>query len=948
MKITVSGVDQTPHLLLPFTSRRTLDKSLDTAVVSLYGLTQKTPYKPFTAVSVGDDDYILADDSVTEVIGKNRYTHTLTLIEKTKELERIVIGGKSFTVPQVTDYADGKTQANTYTVGDGTPAISLNRIMKSPVHPSTGETYNIPAPVYGSEALYSLMKARVETQGVTEGEAIASMDAEGTFAPAIEVYRGKQNGLIKISGQTVDVDDSAELVIQKTGISLGASFTVLASAGDVLVIRYSYYDGVVISEYTEIAVVPYVPESSAPTVADAVRSLLATAEPIREGDDPRYELQLTDEQSDKFNVHCPRFEFSPGRTLWECLAEIGDYVHAIPRLNGKYITFDDLGGTKYADRTNLGRPVRRVESMSQGDYNAALDTVAQNLIQMDDDDEGAISTPFAGAYISLRAATDTVRIAEGGADWVLPYPVGKLIRAVVPSITINGTETGERDITPYLFEASEYDALSNYSGNFPFSKTYAIRYSIGSDRIGGLWYKAQDSALNIVNALDTYSVINVLASAYGVGRQQVRDYFGGNYSSLMVRVTYLPLVTAEIRNYKPDFDFTGFTPVSPWNQSANRLSAPSLGEALRGQLAMQGTTSETVTFCVAEGVPVPDPGELWDDYTYIGTVTEQHFPRWRLVEIGLATTYNKLGARVEVGNAIRQYEIPAAEDRYISIHEFLRITDAPAASDAGAMATDAVPKSFAALLANGAGGHDINLARCRTYDESGEALSPILMLPVVSLAVGNSIMLSWRFLDNVRAGEKSTAPTTSGVKYRETDDVRIGDQWYSRFETMDIILAHAKGTTAPQEIANSFPEFSRNPSEHEAYMTTGSKRLIVKKDSAESIAFSYQLHTVSDISGLIIGSDFNRLSPLVREDMPVGTGNLYLFNHRIPVLTGTSETSDAIAHYPINIGDTSDFILIDDGGITYSSWAIIRSGRFLIGGNGKAPSKLYFSIKRRW
>ena len=105
---------------------------------------------------------------------------------------------------------------------------------------------------------------------------------------------------------------------------------------------------------------------------------------------------------------------------------------------------------------------------------------------------------------------------------------------------------------------------------------------------------------------------------------------------------------------------------------------------------------------------------------------------------------------------------------------------------------------------------------------------------------------------------------------------------------------------------------------------------------------------MSDISGLIIGSDFNRLSPLVREDMPVGTGKLYLFNHRIPVLTGTAETSDAIAHYPINIGDTSDFILIDDGGITYSSWAIIRSGRFLIGGNGKAPLKLYFSIKRRW
>lgn len=944
MKITVSGVDQTPHLLLPFTSRRTLDKSLDTAVVSLYGLTQKTPYKPFTAVSVGDDYYILADDSVTEIIGKNRYTHTLTLVEKTKELERIVIGGKSFTVPQVTDYADGNTPANTYTEGwKQAVELTQNRVMKSPVHPSTGETYNIPSPVYGSSILYSLMRSRVEANGITEIEAIAGMDAEGTFAPLVEVYRGKQRGLLTISGQTVDIDQSAELVIQNKGISLGASYTVSASSGDVLVVRYAYSAGTVINELTEIAIVPPVPDAHAPTIAEVVETLLTTAEPLRQGDAPRYSLMIENEE--KFAQTAPRFDFAPGRTLWECLAEIGDYIHAIPRLVGDNLVFDDLGGVIYANRLPLGRPVRRVESMSQGDYNAALDTVAQNLIQMDDDDEGAISTPFAGAFISLRAATDTVRIAEGGADWVLPYPVGKLIRAVVPSITINGTETGERDITPYLFEASEYDALSNYSGNFPFSKTYALRYSIGSDRIGGLWYKAQDSALNIVNALETYSVINVLAAAYGVGRQQIRDYFGGNYSALMIRVTYLPLVTADIRNYKPDFDFNGFAPVCPWNQSANRLSAPSLGEALRGQLAMQGTTTETVTFCVADGVHVPDPGTLWDENTYIGTVTEQHFPRWRLVEIGLSTAYNNLGARVEVRNAIRQYEIPASEDRYIGIHEFLRITDTPSASDEDAMATAFVPQSVAALLTDGTGGRDINLARCRTYGEDGEAISPMLSLPVVSLAVGNSIMFSWRFADNVRAGDKSVAPTAPGAKYHETEDVRIGDRWYSRFDTMSIALCHAIMTNTPQETANALPETVEGTISS-TYIDTADKRLVVKKDSAERLCFSYQLHTVSDIPGLIIGSDFNRQSPLVRESYLDGFGTLYLFPHRIPVLTGTTDTSDAIYSTLVDNGETNTSISLDDGGRTYAAWVIIRAGRFLIGGNGKAPSKIYFSIRR--
>lgn len=946
MKITVSGVDQTPHLLLPFTSRRTLDKSLDTAVVSLYGLEQKTPYKPFTAVSVGDEDYILADDSVTEVIGKNRYKHTLTLVEKTKELERIVIGGKSFTVPQVTDYADGNTPANTYTVGTNVFTFAQNSLIPSPVH-AAENGYTVPAPAYGSPRLNALMKAKAEADGISEAAAIAAMDDSGTYSPTVTVYKGKQNGLLAANGQTVSVSSSASQVLYEADVSLGATFTVSAGAGDVLVIKYTYTDGVNLSEffddYTEVAIVPPLARDAAPTIAEVVETLLATAEPLRQGDTPRYSLMI--ENGEKFAQTAPRFDFAPGRTLWECLAEIGDYIHAIPRLVGDNLFFDDLGGVVYANRLPLGRPVRRTESMSQGDYNAALDTVAQNLIQMDDDDEGAISTPFAGAFISLRAATDTVRIAEGGADWVLPYPVGKLIRAVVPSITINGTETGERDITPYLFEASEYDALSNYSGNFPFSKTYALRYAIGSDRIGGLWYKAQDSALNIVNALETYSVINVLAAAYGVGRQQIRDYFGGNYSALMIRVTYLPLVTADIRNYKPDFDFDGFAPVSPWNQSANRLSAPSLGEALRGQLAMQGTTTETVTFCVADGVPVPDPGELWDENTYIGTVTEQHFPRWRLVEIGLSTAYNNLGARVEVGNAIRQYEIPAAEDRYIGLHEFLRITDTPAASDADAMANASVPESFAALLADGTGGHDINLARCRTYDESGASISPVLMLPVVSLAVGNSVMLSWRFADNVRAGEKSTAPTAPNAKYRETDDVRVGDRWYSRFESMSITLAHADGTDAAQTVANALPEFSQTPTLSETFAATAGRRLIVKKDSAERLCFSYQLHTVCDIPGMIIGADLNRQSPLVRESSLGGVGTLYLFPHRIPVLTGTADTSDATYSSLVTADGAS--VSLDDGGETYQAWAIIRAGKFLIGGNGKAPSKIYFSTRRK-
>ena len=131
--ITVGGVDYSAYARLPLTIQRTLNEQLDSAVVDLFNMPFREPLKPFDLVTVGDETYILAEDIVTEVMGRGLYKHSLTLLEQTKETERIICGAKAFTRPLARDYTDGKTKPRVSrfwnekraALGDATPSWKI-------------------------------------------------------------------------------------------------------------------------------------------------------------------------------------------------------------------------------------------------------------------------------------------------------------------------------------------------------------------------------------------------------------------------------------------------------------------------------------------------------------------------------------------------------------------------------------------------------------------------------------------------------------------------------------------------------------------------------------------------------------------------------------------------------------------------------------------------------
>lgn len=955
-RLVIGGEDYTEYFTFPFMVQKALDESLDFAVVELPYTRRKEPFAPFTPVEIGRGEhamsFIVAIDEVEEKIGANRFKHTVTVMEYTKETERILCGAKAFTNPLVRDYTDGAMR----------PCYLFL--------PKIGDLawFDYPIPDSGFEP--ELMKAGSFSSPIIRGSmtfypfsSFVDFDKHISISPGTDLTKGdvkvyyNKNGtaLTYVETSTKGVvrftpKNESTLILEKNDIGISESFIVENTKEGVYTIiallkmangtpKYGVlFDILNVAE--PVTRDPY-------TVEDAVNILLDTSETLRVGlDSPRYHLRYkSEEQRKKFQQAAPEFRFSNGRSLWECLREVGQYVHAIPRAihdlaDGlDYIEFDELGGLERADLSK-GTRYGGASTVTVGDYTAGLEALAANLVNLDDESDGSMTEPFGGGYMSLRAATEDVRIKEGSGIIKTAHPVEKLLKVEVGPFTVGGKTYTGGDITPYIFEKSEYDILSGFSGAYPTSKTYALYYKQGSPDVSGLWYKAQDAAASVLNALEDYSITNVITAVTGAPSGILR---GLDYPNLMFRVTYIPSVTARVRQYKPEYN--GFFPsLLAHNQSANKLSARAFGENLRGQLAMMANSSDSVMYMFRRPEDVPNPGTLYDDSRYISSVTARIYHDFVLANITLSHGYNQLGSRVEINNAIRQFEIPASEDRYTVLEEFCEI-GTKTADDANTAMTAALRTEVLRAFASQNKGMDVSLAEVTTYDEDGNAItSNPVALPVISLALGTSLYFGWRFEDNFAAGSKST---TGASGYRIQDYVPYGDPFYAQAHSVGFRLLTGATSSNALETAHSLPE-SSGISGGTVMADTGAYPILWHKDSADAGCLSYQLHYVTN-DGLIIGDGIAYHCDAVRRTQIATSAQIYFYSRRINQLTGTTDVQGHLATFSISVDTVNNCLTyVGTPPEGFESWAIIKGGRFMIGKNTRvAPKQIYFNFKRR-
>lgn len=949
-RLIIGGEDYTEYFTFPFVVQKALDETLDFAVVDLPNTRRKTPFAPFTPVEIGRGEhamsFIVAIDEVEEKIGANRFKHTVTVMEYTKETERILCGAKAFTNPLVKDYTDGNT---------------LVRGVLCAFYQDKGDSYEYEITSYNNLPVGTLYRSPINDDDIT-----IYADDFGIGLGAISAASVK---IVYENGNSPTTRSGDGFFVKKSAIKYSKSYTNITNVLEIIprygagvhgvIYDITFSDDSKRTIYFEIAAVEKPVTRDPYTVEDVVEILLDTSETLRDGlDSPRYRLRYkNDRQREIFAKAAPEFRFSNGRSLWECLKEVGQYVHAIPRAvhdltDGlDYIEFDELGGLERADLSK-GARYGGASTITVGDYTAGLEALAANLVNLDDEADGSMTEPFSGGYMSLRAATEEVRITEGTGIIKTAHPVEKLLKVEVGSFTVDGKTYAGGDITPYIFEKSEYDILSGFSGAYPTSKTYALYYKQGAPNIEGLWYKAQDAAAGALNAFGDYSITNIITAVTGAPSGILREL---DYPNLMFRVTYIPSVTARVRAYKPTYD-GAFPSVMAHNQSANKLSSRQFGENLRGQLAMMASSSDSMMYMFRRLEDVPNPGTLYDDDNYISSVTARVYHDFVLANISLSTGYNQLGARVEINNAIRQFEIPAAEDRYTVLEEFCEIgnkTD----NDANTAMTAALRTEVLRAFSSQSGGKDVSLAEVTTYDEDGNAItSKPVALPVISLALGTSLYFGWRFEDNFAAGSKSSAGGTmkhpfisdSLASYRVQDYVPYGDPFYAQAHSVGFRLLTGATTSNALQTAHNLPE-SAGISGGTVMADTGKYPVLWHKDSADAGCLSYQLHYITN-DGLIIGDGIAYHCAAVRQSQMATSAQIYFYDKRINQLTGTTEERSYLATFPITVDTVNNCLTyIGTPPTGFESWAIIKGGRFMLGKNSRvAPTNIYFNFKRRF
>lgn len=936
VRVSIGGQDFTKFATVPLTIQNTLNDTLDSAQVSLHNMKRSDPFEPMTdavlTVNGVDTAYKVAGDEVLEVFGAGLYSHTVTLIEYTKEAERLIMEAKAFTRPKIPDYSDGQTDVTVYLWEEDTALGTDGTLIGS----DTSSAFASPI-LKGGGAV-----AIPAISGILEN----TLAGYGTNAEArywhITVFRSEspQNvASMEQAGTLVYTSDSSQTTERET---------IDLSEPGFYYFRYHFRnDSKYYSAMWQVSVVSNPVARDPYTVRKVVDTLLTVCEPLRVGDDPRYRLEVKAGQMAVFSRYAPEFHFSNSRTLWENLREVGKYIHAIPRLVPRVgytaVQFDELGGNQNAD-TSKGRRVSGSASWDISTYAAGLETMAANLITAENDAQSTICEPFGKGWKSLRTASETARIQEGSAHIETAYPIESVSRVLV--YFQYGGKTYQGDITPYVFEKADYDLLSSYTGQYPNSKCFALYYARGSQNISGLWYKPNDEVASSLNAFQNYAIANVCTAATGCSLNIFKQL---TYPDICIRLEYIPTITARIHAYNPDAKSGGGFLSD--GQAANRLSAKALGEHLRGQLAMLPSASRSSAWLFKDAGSIPEPGKLIDGQ-YISVFTARIYPAYCEVQIDTVKGYNELGSYVELPTAFRQYEIPDSLDRFTVLDEFVYISETAEADDAETICSEQLKAAVADALdgVTGTIARRVSLASVTTTDDAGAVIAADVLCPVMSLSVGNAVCFSFRMQDNYSAGNQSAK---GGKQYRMTQAVPYGDKYYGTAERLKFSLYASAASTGVIAGAHAFPATdSASIALGEAMASTGEKPLKWYKDSAEVGNVSYQLHAMTR-DGFIIGDMMMAHCSAVRAVDETESPVLYYYAEELNPLSGTNGT-ETVLGMADSVGAVSD----SDGWriscVTmeppegFKSWAIKRGGDFLIGKNsGIVPNNIYLNFKRR-
>ena len=571
--------------------------------------------------------------------------------------------------------------------------------------------------------------------------------------------------------------------------------------------------------------------------------------------------------------------------LYEADGTDGVYMQAkyvvYPQKSGlRLITFDDLnvesewtppGATKSDPYGDL---ITYHEEQSADDYFAGLDSYADNVIDNSVNGSIGLPSPYTPRCESGDlAVTDNTIIIETS----MPIDSVQKVELLYKDALVVRT----KDITPYIFEKSEYDLLTDYQGEFPTAKQYAFYYSRGARNIYGLTLKPEVfDFLGISQEAQEPAAVKVYEAVSGKefdsATQKVIDF--------MYRVTYTPIQTRRLKQYRPLVGERPDWDISYYNQSANTLDAKNFGDNMKFMLLQKGNRLKVVTYRLTG-----DDGSILEQIPKIGQTlngakicqVDAEYERYSVkVTLWLTEHYNRKSQYVEINAQKRFYEISERQSvlRQLNASYEYRIGKVDPDADKAIISADLV-ESFIKGTTPTNTDNRVAQAIVKMYTEddgNGEQIGDALLLPVSAIGFGNSISLHFEMTDNYSAGDQviyKDGSNTNSVSLLRA--VPYGDE-YGEFISMTIGFLGGEIPWAESidqaedrpnwsdylQVGRALPEIDPTLNDDETPLFADV--LNVAKDNREQISVDVQIHFRTDGAiNIAIGSAFGERFPYV-------------------------------------------------------------------------------------
>lgn len=927
-QLLIDGVDYTKFATNPLQTQDTLDESLDLVYVELKGTNEPTPFKPFADVVLKISDgvnsrtlgMLIESDEVVETISLKKYTHNTMFIEKTKWLERIFVE-KAIRQPLQHKYLEGSATILPVATIDASfedaQAVIIDRY-KTPL--ASGRDIELLSPYEWAgeglleQPLHQMIQVDKynEETGQYERLFLAEDDASNRYC-----YEGYTIENAQVGRYRVIYQHMFFTVAQET---LKNTYEFLVIEEEELPQKY--------------------------TIKDVCEQLLETAECLCVGETPLFSLASANEYSQEqqeaiqkiHDMETPEFTFNK-MSLFEAFQQIGGHCHFIPRLVGNKIYFDLLGQTE-RQGGDLEKYCSNTLKQDTNEFCTKLDSQVSNLTNYDNIDESAISSPNNKAYRTVRTEQNTIQITEDNMFIETEYPIEKIVKLEVGYIK-NGeystTEIG--DISPYVFESSEYNTLSNFSSYYPFSKMYALKYTEGQRNITELNFQRE----NIISqAFEGMAILNIINNKLGWtkgSRLTNEDKF-----QLQFRVTYIPSTTARITQSKVNTDDIDKEISIAYNQSANKVSSSAYGEHLKGIVAKYGNVAKTKMYILPSIDLIPKAGRLFDKDYYISIVKCEYYPNYIKCEVGLSKDFNNKNEYIETNTRLQyfEYDRDIIIDRYIIREDYCVVGDGVDVSDDNKSMITNIGLSYLSSWLNGSSFplSEVAQAIVNTYDANNNTLvkvgnqSGYLVLPVISLGIGNSIFFTFKFNDNISAGTTAYYGGTLGQQ-RLQEHIKYVDD-YGEAKYMDFDLGFQRGNMLGYNDAVGYGSnlpFVKDGEGKLSFVEFGTNTpIIFDKGVSETPHITYQVHFVTN-NDIIIGSGLASKNPYVKKQSQIAP-QFYILEKEINKfeqvidldgLSGASLVSDTFSD-----GVELTNIIADKNGV---AWAVCYGNELLFGKN---------------